>query len=118
MPQGGLEGGEKPQAGAFRELEEETGTRNAMVLAEHPDWLRYEIPKKWRPKGWENRYCGQEQKWFLLRFDGSDDELTVETDEPEFRQWKWATVEDVLERAIEFKRELYPAVFAAFRDWL
>jgi putative (di)nucleoside polyphosphate hydrolase len=88
------------------------------VLAEHPDWLRYEIPRKWRPKAWENRYCGQEQKWFLLRFDGSDDELTVETDEPEFRQWKWATVDEVIAGAIEFKRDLYPAVFVAFGDWL
>ena len=118
MPQGGLLEDEQPLDGALRELEEETGTRRATMLGEHPEWLRYEIPLKWRPPTWENRYCGQEQKWFCMRFDGRDEELIVETEDPEFNSWRWATPDEVIAGAIEFKRELYPAVIAAFRDWL
>ena len=118
MPQGGLEEGEEPEEGCFRELEEEVGTRKATLLAEHPEWLSYDIPQQWRPAGWENRYCGQTQKWFLLRFDGTDADIRVDTDDPEFLDWRWATVDEVIAGAIEFKRELYPRVFAAFADYL
>jgi len=118
MPQGGLEDGEGAGEGCFRELLEETGTDKATVIAEHPEWLSYDVPPEWRPSTWEDRYRGQTQKWFLLRFDGEDDDIVVDTDEPEFRRWRWATVDEVLAEAIEFKRELYPRVFAAFRKWL
>jgi len=114
MPQGGLEEGEGPREGCFRELLEETGVRAATVLAEHPEWLSYDVPEDMRPSGWENRYVGQTQKWFLLRFDGTDADIVIDNDDPEFLQWRWATPAEVVEQAIEFKRELYPRVFAAF----
>jgi len=118
MPQGGLEEGEEPSDGCFRELLEETGTDQATVLAEHPAWLSYDVPEEWRPAAWEDRYTGQTQKWFLLRFDGADADITVETEDPEFRRWRWATVGEVLAEAVPFKRGLYPRVFEAFRAWL
>ena len=119
MPQGGLEDGEGPREGAFRELAEETGTRSATVLAEHPEWLEYFVPPQWRPASWDNRYDGQVQKWFCMRYDGNGSDLDLNTHhEPEFEEWKWATVDEAIDGAIEFKRELYPAVFAAFRDLL
>ena len=118
MPQGGLEEGEAPHDACFRELEEEVGTRKATLLAEHPEWLSYDIPPDWRPPAWEDRYRGQTQKWFLLRFDGADADIAVDTDDPEFLDWRWATVDEVIAGAIEFKRELYPRVFDAFRNWV
>ncbi|RMF07040.1 MAG: NUDIX domain-containing protein, partial [Alphaproteobacteria bacterium] len=39
MPQGGIDEGEDPREAAFRELEEETGTRKATIIAETPGWL-------------------------------------------------------------------------------
>ena len=114
MPQGGLLEGEEPRAAVFRELEEETGTRNATIVAEHAEWLSYFVPPSMRPGKWDENYVGQTQKWFLLQFDGTDADFNVDTDDPEFRQWRWATVEEVIDNAIEFKREIYPRVFAAF----
>ena len=118
MPQGGLLENEAPRDAVFRELEEETGTKNATILAEHPEWLSYLVPPEMRPGKWDENYVGQTQKWFLLQYDGTDAEFNVDTEDPEFRQWRWATPEEVIDNAIEFKRELYPRVFDAFRDWL
>ena len=46
MPQGGIDPGENPQTAAFRELEEETSVpaTQATLIAEHPDWVEYDLP--------------------------------------------------------------------------
>ena len=113
MPQGGIDPGEEPRQTVMRELREEVGTTKATILAVSDEWLAYEVPEKWRPASWENRYVGQTQKWFLLGFDGDDGDIDLETHDPEFAEWRWATRDEVLAEAIEFKRELYPRVFAA-----
>ncbi len=111
MPQGGIDQGEEPRETVMRELLEEVGTNKATILAETEGWHTYEVPERWRPKSWQGRYIGQTQKWFLLRFDGTDADINTETEIPEFDEWRWATVDEVLAEAIEFKRALYPAVF-------
>lgn len=118
MPQGGLEEGETPREGVYRELEEEVGTGRATIVAEHPEWLRYDLPEESRPRAWDGRYTGQEQKWFLLRFDGTDADIDIATAEPEFTDWRWATAREIQDGAVFFKRELYASVFEAFRRYL
>jgi 8-oxo-dGTP pyrophosphatase MutT (NUDIX family) len=44
MPQGGINPGEPPERAARRELEEETGIRNAEIVGEIPAWLTWELP--------------------------------------------------------------------------
>ena len=44
LPQGGIDKGEDPSIAIFRELEEEIGTARAEIMAEHPDWLTYDLP--------------------------------------------------------------------------
>ena len=46
MPQGGIDEGEKPKDAAFRELEEETGSKSAEILFEFEDWLEYRLPSE------------------------------------------------------------------------
>ena len=46
MPQGGIDQGEKPIDAAYRELEEETGTKSAKILFEHKSWFEYELPNE------------------------------------------------------------------------
>jgi putative (di)nucleoside polyphosphate hydrolase len=92
MPQGGLDKGEDPTAGALRELEEETGIRPELVeiIARHPVELLYDLPDDLLGKIWKGRYRGQRQHWFLARFLGEDGDVNIDTPEPEFRAWKWA----------------------------
>ena len=120
MPQGGIDKGEKPLEAALRELEEETGVSRDLVtvLAETEGWVPYELPHDLVPKLWKGRYRGQEQKWFLLRFEGTDDQVNIKTAHQEFSAWKWMPVDQVLDSIVPFKRGVYAAVLAEFREYL
>ena len=116
MPQGGVDKGEDARAAALRELEEETGITAELVdvVAETDDWLPYELPHDLIPQLWKGRYRGQEQKWFLLRFSGTDAHINIETKEPEFSAWKWMAPAEFPDAIVPFKREVYARVLAAF----
>lgn len=116
-PQGGIDEGEAPAEAVFRELEEEIGTRHARLLAEHPEWLRYDLPESLVGVAFKGRYRGQEQKWFALRFLGDDREIDLgRHGEPEFEAWEWVPLADVADRVIEWKRPIYRAVVTSFRE--
>ncbi|KIN74107.1 RNA pyrophosphohydrolase [Sulfitobacter guttiformis] len=120
MPQGGVDPGEDPQEAALRELEEETGiTRDLVsVEAQTEHWLPYELPHDLVPKLWKGKYRGQEQKWFLLRFNGTDDQVNIATAEPEFSAWCWLPADEMLSGIVPFKREVYERVVQEFRTFL
>ena len=72
MPQGGIDEGEDAAQAALRELYEETGMRSVELIAESPRWYTYDLPPELAFKAWGGRYRGQKQKWFALRFVGSE----------------------------------------------
>ena len=47
------------------------------VLAEAPEWLSYELPEHLLGVALKGRYRGQRQKWFAMRFLGSDSEIDI-----------------------------------------
>lgn len=114
MPQGGIDEGEATDVAAFRELEEETGVTGATIIAESDEWHPYDIPAAMVPKVWGGKYRGQKQKWFLMRFNGADADINIETAEPEFSEWKWAEPQQLPELIVPFKRELYTNILAEF----
>lgn len=120
MPQGGVDPGEAPRDAALRELWEETGVRSGKVRieAETEGWLPYDLPHDLVPKIWKGRFRGQEQKWFLMRFEGEDSDIDIETEHPEFAAWKWLPAKDLVDNIVPFKREVYSQVLEAFRDKL
>jgi putative (di)nucleoside polyphosphate hydrolase len=67
---------------------------------------------------WEGKYCGQKQKWFLIRFTGKDSDINVKTLHPEFDQWKWVNFDELLTDVIPFKLKLYRQVVQEFRQIL
>ncbi|MDX8354219.1 RNA pyrophosphohydrolase [Cognatiyoonia sp. IB215182] len=120
MPQGGLDKGEKTIDAAYRELEEETSiTPNLVTLeAESAELIRYDIPHQLVPNIWKGRYRGQEQKWFLMRYHGTADEIDLQTAHPEFSAWKWMHPDELVDGIVAFKREVYAKVLAEFRSKL
>lgn len=116
MPQGGVDKGEKTLDAALRELEEEIGvTPNLVTIeGESAGLIRYDLPHELVPRIWKGRYRGQEQKWFLMRFHGSDDQINLETEHPEFSAWQWMPRDQVVDAIVPFKRTVYEKVLAEF----
>lgn len=115
MPQGGIDRGEDPESAVFRELYEETGIRNAVIIAEMGEWLHYDFPEDWRQRLFDGRYKGQRQKWFLLDFAGEDCEIDLNAhQEQEFRSYQWTPAETVPVLAVDFKKNTYERVLAEF----
>jgi len=116
MPQGGIDKGESPRDAALRELAEETGIAKARILAESRHWIRYDLPLELVPQVWRGRYRGQEQKWYAMLFEGADADINIAAEHPEFSAWRWAELDDLPGLIVAFKRPLYEAVVAEFRD--
>ena len=120
MPQGGIDPGESPRDAALRELWEETGVPTDLVTVETETegWIPYELPHDIVPRIWKGRYKGQEQKWFLLRFHGQDSDVNIETEHPEFSEWRWLDPAELIANIVPFKRTVYERVMAEFGDRL
>ncbi len=120
MPQGGVDKGEDPRDAALRELWEETGVTSDLVdiIAETDGWLPYDLPHDIVPKIWKGRYRGQEQKWYLMRFLGRDDQIDIATEHPEFTHWKWQTMTRLVDEIVPFKKDVYQQVLSAFQPHL
>ncbi|WP_135504042.1 RNA pyrophosphohydrolase [Roseovarius aestuariivivens] len=112
MPQGGVDEGEDARTAALRELWEETSVPADLVTveAETEGWVTYDLPHDLVPKVWKGRFRGQKQKWFLLRFHGTDDQVNIQTDQPEFSEWRWLPPADLPAAIVPFKRAVYEAV--------
>jgi len=117
MPQGGMDKGETAEDAARRELQEETGVRNARFIAQTRDWLTYDLPPELVGVAWKGRYCGQKQMWFAARFEGDESEIDLEAHPghaAEFDAWRWVPVADLPDLVVPFKRKVYAAVVAEF----
>tara|TARA_Y100000590_G_scaffold268028_1_gene300993 strand:+ start:18 stop:494 length:477 start_codon:yes stop_codon:yes gene_type:complete len=110
MPQGGVDENENFLDAAKRELEEETGIKNIKLIKEIEGWLTYDLPKNLLGKIWKGKYRGQKQKWFIMKFLGNNNEININTKEPEFISWRWIKPSKLPEVAVNFKINIYKKI--------
>ena len=67
---------------------------------------------------WKGKYKGQNQKWYIVRFDGKDKEINVNTKKPEFFEWKWIDVNDLTKVVVHFKLDVYKKIQNEIKDFI
>ena len=120
MPQGGIDAQEIPSIAALREMEEEVGIKKNKVdlLTESKDWYFYSIPSDLAKTLWKGKYKGQRQKWFLYKFKGTDKDVNIHTEHPEFSDYKWVTKDFLVPNIVPFKKKIYEKLLLEFKDYL
>mgnify|MGYP006210087545 CR=1 FL=1 len=110
MPQGGVDTGESYIDAAYRELKEETSIENVELIKELEGFTTYKLPPQLLGIIWKGKFKGQQQKWFLMKFLGTDNEIDIKTKNPEFLEWKWINLENITDLVVDFKLHVYEDV--------
>lgn len=111
LPQGGVDTGETFYDAVIRETAEEIGTDKFRILKESEELHVYDWPGP--VSGKKARYRGQKQKYFLIKFEGEEDEINPHI-HGELSAIKWMTPEEVISEAWDIKRPLYKKVLEEF----
>ena len=107
MPQGGVDKGENYYDAALRELKEETNITSVKLIKEIDKKYTYILPDNLIGIIWKGKFKGQKQKWFVMRFFGSEAEININTKHPEFLDWKWIDIDHLPNIAVNFKLNVY-----------
>ena len=110
MPQGGIDEGENYFDAALRELKEETSIKSVELVKEITKYTTYDLPDRRLGIIWKGKYKGQKQKWFIVKFNGEENEINIKTKHPEFLDWKWIDIKDLTTKVVDFKLHVYKEI--------
>ena len=118
MPQGGVEIGESYLSAMKRELYEETSITSIKILREIDGFFEYELPKNLVGIIWKGKFRGQKQKWFIAKFIGNENEINLQTRNPEFIEWKWIIPDELPKTIVDFKKKMYIDLLKIINDFI
>jgi len=118
FPQGGVEEDCSLEETVLRELHEELGAdqRYFKIIKK----LRSEHSYEWQtpPAYAKDRFRGQIQSFWLVRFTGSDDQIDLNRYDPEFMKFKWCNSKQILELAEPIRLTGYMQPLREYEDYL
>jgi putative (di)nucleoside polyphosphate hydrolase len=121
FPQGGINDNESAEEAMYRELKEEVGlnSNHILILARTKGWLRYDVPKNWIRNNSQQKYKGQKQVWFLLKFIGNDADIFLKnTSKPEFDGWEWVNFWTPIDEVVDFKKDVYTKALSELNEYV
>ena len=110
MPQGGVDKGENLYEAAIRELDEETSIKSVSLIKKIDGLLTYHLPDELLGIIWKGKFKGQEQQWYIMRFNGEEKEINIKTKHPEFLEWKWVDIDEITKLVVTFKLHVYEKI--------
>ena len=113
LPQGGVDKNEDELTALYREMKEEIGCDDFMVLKRMNQKLRYIFPNT-LTSDISRAYAGQEQRWFLCKFNADQKPNLKLASCDEFQDLKWTKASEVLHNIVSWKREVYEKAFTFF----
>lgn len=120
FPQGGIEQGETVKEAAIRELGEETSLKNVKHIISLENPARYTFPPhviaSMQKRGFTN--AGQDIFWSLFLFEGNDCEINLQTAEPEFKSFRWVSLQEAYELCVDFKKPAYQVAVEKFLPYI
>ena len=118
MPQGGVEKDESYLSAMKRELYEETSIKSIDIMKEIDGFFEYELPKNLVGIIWKGKFRGQKQKWFIAKFIGDENEINLQTRNPEFIEWKWIIPDELPKTIVDFKKKMYDELLKILKDFI
>ncbi len=104
FPQGGYDPKLKLLEEMKRELREEITTDAVEVIKISKTEYPYDFPNRANNR---KGFVGQRQTWVLCQLVGSENAISVHTQNAEFDQWIWVDPLDAVNRVVDFKRSIY-----------
>lgn len=110
LPQGGIDPGENHHDALFRELREETGTDEILVIKELSQSILYDFPSNVDLGPIGKKFRGQRQWWFLCELKPHA-HWNLSLSDGEFSALDWKTPRELLAGVIWWKKEAYEIGF-------
>ena len=116
FPQGGAKEKYSLEENVIKELHEELGAERELFTILQKLDAQHEYKFDSTPDYFADKWSGQKQTFWLVRFSGSDSDLNFNRYKPEFMDCKWCSMQEIRELAEPKRLHGYEKAFKEIED--